>query len=153
MGRKVRSIPKGHHSITPYLIVSDAKAALDYYHDAFGSEELMRLLTMEGKIAHAEIQIGNSVVMVADEFPQMNIFSPTTYGGTSVTLVLYVENADAIFHQALAAGGKIYRHLENQVYGDRSGMVIDPFGHLWSIATHIEDVTPDEMKKRLSDFS
>jgi PhnB protein len=153
MGRKIRSIPQGHHSITPYLIVSDANGALEYYHNAFGSEELMRLHTPSGKVAHAEIKIGNSVIMVADEFPQMNVFSPLHFGGTPVTMVLYVENVDGIFQQAIAAGGKIYRHLENQVYGDRSGMVVDPYGHIWSIATHVEDVTPEEMKKRLAKYS
>jgi PhnB protein len=152
MIKKVNPIPHGHHSITPYLIVSDAHDALHYYEIAFNAEELTRLITLDGKVAHAEILIGDSHVMLADEFPQMNIFSPTTFGGTAVTLNLYVDDVDTVFQQAVAAGGKIFRPLQNHIYGDRSATIVDPFGHQWTIATHIEDVTAEEIEKRFLNF-
>jgi len=146
----VSPIPEGYHSVTPYLIVNDGAAALDYYRRAFGAVEKMRLEGPDGKIGHAEIQIGDSVVMLADEFPQMGALSPQSIGGTPVGICLYVPNADSQFEQAIAAGGKIERPLQDQFYGDRSGTLIDPFGHKWTIATHIEDVTPEEIGRRMA---
>jgi len=146
----VNAIPEGYHSVTPYLIVSGAAQALDFYQRAFGAEERMRMPGPEGKIMHAEIQIGDSVVMLADEFPQMGAKSPQSIGGTPVGLCIYLENVDARFQQAVAAGAKIERPLQNQFYGDRSGTVIDPFGHKWTLASHIEDVAPEEMERRMA---
>lgn len=146
----VKPIPEGYHAVTPYLIVSGAAQALDFYKLAFNAEERMRLQGPDGKIGHAEIQIGDSVVMLADEFPQMGARSPQSIGGTPVGLCVYVENVDARFQQAVAAGAKIERPLQDQFYGDRSGTVIDPFGHKWTLATHIEDVEPEEISRRMA---
>jgi PhnB protein len=148
MIKKKQPIPHGHHSITPYLIVADALDALHFYHMVFDAEELMRLTTLDGKIAHAEILIGDSHVIIADEFTEMNVFAPAAFGGTAVILNLYVDDVDRVFKQALNAGAKIFRALQNQVNGDRSGIIIDPFGHLWALATHIEDVTAEELERR-----
>ncbi len=146
----VSPIPEGYHTVTPYLILSGATAALDYYRRAFGAVERMRLTSPDGKIGHAEIQIGDSVIMLADEFPEMGARSPQSIGGTPVGICLYVSNADAVFNQAIQAGGKVERPLQDQFYGDRSGTLIDPFGHKWTIASHIEDVTPEEMERRMA---
>jgi PhnB protein len=146
----VKPVPDGYHTVTPYLIVSGAAKALDFYARAFGAEECMRMPGPEGKIMHAEIKIGNSMVMLADEFPQMGAQSPQTIGGTPMGILLYVENVDELFNRAIAAGGKIERPLQNQFYGDRSGTLIDPFGHKWTIGTHIEDVSPEEMQRRMA---
>lgn len=146
----VKPIPEGYHSVTPYLIIKGAALALDFYKKAFGATERMRLSGPGDQIGHAEMQIGDSVIMLADEFPQMGAKSPETIGGTPVGICLYVENADSLFRQALAAGGKEERPLQDQFYGDRSGTLIDPFGHKWTIATHIEDVTPEEIEKRMA---
>jgi len=146
----VKPIPDGYHSVTPYLIVSGAAKALDYYKRAFGAEERMRFPMPDGRIAHAEIVIGDSVVMLADEFPQMGATSPQSIGGTPVGICLYVKDVDAVFKQAIAAGGKEEKPLQNQFYGDRSGTLVDPFGHKWTVATHIEDVPPEEMKRRMA---
>jgi PhnB protein len=150
MAKKIKAIPHGHHSITPYLVVTDALDALHFYEKAFNAQEVMRITTLDGRIAHAEITIGDSHVMLADEFPQMNILAPLAFGGTSVSLNLYVDDVDTIFQQAIDAGGKVFRSLRNEIYGDRAGMIMDPFGHLWSVATHFEDVTPEEMEKRMT---
>jgi PhnB protein len=146
----VKPIPDGYHSVTPYLIVSGAAKALDYYKRAFGAEERLRLPMPDGKIAHAEIEIGDSVVMLADEFPQMGAKSPQSIGGTPVGICLYVKDVDAVFKQAIAAGGKQEKPLQNQFYGDRSGTLVDPFGHKWTVATHIEDVPPEELGRRMA---
>jgi PhnB protein len=146
----VKPIPDGYQTVTPYLIVSGAAKALEFYKKAFGAKERMRLASPDGKIGHAEIQIGDSVVMLADEFPQMGAKSPQTIGGTPVGICVYVEKVDSVFKQALAAGGKEERPVKDQFYGDRSGTLIDPFGHKWTIATHIEDVTPEEIGKRMA---
>jgi PhnB protein len=148
MIKKTKPIPNGHHSITPYLIVTDALDALHFYHTVFDAEELMRLTTLEGKIAHAEMLIGDSHIIIADEFAEMNVFAPIAFGGSAVILNLYIDNVDYTFKQALNAGAKIFRPLQDQVNGDRSGIIIDPFGHLWALATHIEDVTAEELEKR-----
>jgi PhnB protein len=146
----VKPIPEGYRTVTPYLIVSDAAKALDYYQRALGAREIVRMPGPGGKIMHAEIRIGDSMVMLADEFPQMGANSPQTIGGTPVGICLYVENVDELFNRAISAGGKVERPLQNQFYGDRSGTLIDPFGHKWTIATHVEDVSPEEMQKRMA---
>jgi len=143
-------IPEGYHSITPYLIVGGAAQALEFYARAFGAKERMRLASPDGKIGHAEIEIGDSVVMLADEFPQMGARSPHAIGGSPVGICLYVTDVDAVFKQALAAGAKEVRPVQDQFYGDRSGTLLDPFGHQWTIATHIEDVPPDEIGRRFA---
>ena len=145
-----KPIPDGYQSVIPYLIVSGAAKALDYYQKAFGAKERMRLLMPGGRIGHAEIEIGDCVVMLADEFPEMGVKSPTTIGGTPVGICIYVENVDAVFQRAIAVGGKQEKPLQNQFYGDRSGTVIDPFGHKWTVATHIEDVSEEEISRRMA---
>jgi PhnB protein len=146
----VKPIPDGYHSVTPYLIVKGAARALEFYKKGLGAEERVRMPGPDGKIMHAEIQIGDSMVMLADEFPQMGAVSPQTIGGTPVGICLYVKDVDSLFKQAIAAGGKEERPVMNQFYGDRSGTLIDPFGHKWTIATHVEDVTGEEMQRRMA---
>ena len=148
MIKKTKPIPHGHRSITPYLIVTDALDALHFYHVVFGAEELLRLTTLDGKVAHAEMLIGDSHIILADEFAAMNVFAPIAFGGTAVILNLYLEDVDSVFKIALANGAKIFRALQNQVNGDRSGIIIDPFGHLWALATHLEDVTAEELEQK-----
>ena len=143
-------IPEGYPRVTPYLIVDGANAAIDFYCSVLGASERMRLPMPDGRIGHAEIEIGDSVIMLADEFPQMGVKSPQTLGGTPVGICLYVPNVDAVFKQAITAGGKEEKPLQNQFYGDRSGTMIDPFGHKWTIATHIEDVPPEEISRRMA---
>jgi PhnB protein len=145
----VKPIPDGYHSVTPYLIVKDGVRALDFYQEAFGARELFRMPAPGGKIGHAEIQIGDSIVMLADEHPEVMAHSPAKYGGTPVSLLIYVEDVDEAFPRALKAGGKETRPLQDQFYGDRSGTLTDPFGHVWTIATHKEDLSPEEIRKRL----
>jgi PhnB protein len=140
--------PDGYHSITPYLSVDDAARAIDFYREAFGAEELMRLPAGD-KIAHAEVRIGNSPVMLADVFPEQGNQSPTGLGGTAVSLMIYVEDADATFARALAAGAESLRPVEDQFYGDRTGTVRDPFGHVWTVATHVEDLSDEEIGRRM----
>ena len=149
----VQAIPSGYASVTPYLIVRDAARALDFYKKAFGATELMRFPAPGGRIAHAEIKIGEGVVMLADESPEMGHKSPQTIGGTPVSLMFYVPDVDARFAKALAAGGVVVNPLKDQFYGDRSGTIADPFGHVWTIATHTEDVTPQEMQRRMAALS
>ncbi len=148
MSGKVKAIPEGYHAVTPYLIVNDGARAIEFYKKAFGATELFRMAGPDGKIGHAEIKIGDSPVMLADEVPAMGHRSPHSLGGSPVSIYLYVENVDGIFNQAVAAGAKVERPLEDQFYGDRTGGVTDPFGHAWYIATHKEDVSPEELKKR-----
>jgi PhnB protein len=147
----VKPIPDGYHTATPYLICKGAAKALDFYKKALGAEEIMRF-DMGGQIGHAEIRIGNSMIMLADEHPDMGYKSPQSYGGTPVSLVLYVEDADALVKRALGAGAKELRPVQDQFYGDRSGTVADPFGHVWTISTHKEDVPEEEMKRRMASF-
>jgi PhnB protein len=144
----VKPVPEGYHTVTPYLICGGAADAIDYYKKAFGAVELMRFPTPDGGIAHAEIKIGDSTVMLADEFPAMNARSPKTVGGTPVGLMIYVPNVDAVYRAAVAAGGTELQPLEDKFYGDRAGTLLDPFGHMWTVATHKEDVSPEEMKRR-----
>ena len=146
----VKPIPDGYHSITPYLIVNNAARALDFYRDAFGATELMRMEQPGGKVGHAEIQIGDSRVMLADEFPEMGAKSPTSIGGSPVGLMLYVEDVDTRFKQAIAAGAQELRPVQDQFYGDRSGTLLDPFGHQWTIGTHKEDLSPEEINQRMA---
>lgn len=146
----VKPIPDGYHSVTPYLIVHDAAAALNFYKRALGAEETVRMGQPDGKIGHAEMRIGDSMVMLADEFPEYGAKSPQSIGGTPVGLCVYVENVDELFERAVSAGATIERPLQNQFYGDRSGTVVDPFGHKWTLATHIEDVTPEEIGRRMA---
>ena len=145
----VKPIPDGYHTVTPYLIVNDGAKALAFYQQAFGAKELFRM-EHEGKIGHAEFKIGDSPIMLADEHPEMGARGPHSLGGSPVSILLYVENADRTTEQAVAAGAKIVRPLENKFYGDRSATLADPFGHTWHISTHIEDVSSEEMKKRLA---
>jgi PhnB protein len=145
----VQPIPAGYHSVTPYLIVHDAVRAIEFYKQAFGATELMRFEGPPGKIGHAEIKIGDSVVMLADEHPGAMARSPRMLGGSPVGLLIYVVDVDARFKQAVAAGAKVLRPLQDQFYGDRTGTVEDPFGHQWTLATHTEDVTLEEVKKRM----
>ena len=146
----VKPIPEGYHSITPYLIVNGAADALDFYKQAFGAQELFRMADpASGKIGHAEIKIGDSPIMLADEFPEMGFRGPQTLGGSSVTILLYVEDVDEVFNRAIAAGGTLLKPLKDEFYGDRSGTLTDPFGHIWTVATHKEDVAPEEMEERM----
>jgi PhnB protein len=147
----VKPIPDGYPAVTPYLIVKDAAGALDFYKRAFGATERMRMAGPDGRVGHAEIQIGTGVVMLADEFPEMGIRSPKSIGGTAVTLAVYVEDVDARFAQAIAAGARAVRPVKDQFYGDRSGTLEDPFGHVWTLATHKEDVPPAELERRMMD--
>lgn len=147
-----KSIPEGYHSVTPYLIVSGANEALDYYTRAFGAQELFRM-PMGDKIGHAEIKIGDSVVMLSDEWPEMGMTGPKSRGGTTVGLMIYVENVDAAFAQAIQAGGIEEQPVKDQFYGDRSGTLLDPFGHRWTLSTHVEDVSPEEMTKRMAEWT
>lgn len=145
----VKAIPDGYHSVTPYLIISGANEAIDFYQQAFGAVELFRMPAPGGKIGHAEIKIGDSPIMLADEFPEMGYKSPRTLGGSPVTLMIYVADVDTVFARAIAAGGKEQRPVKDQFYGDRSGTLEDPFGHVWHVATHKEDVSPEEMELRM----
>jgi PhnB protein len=149
---KVHYVPAGYHTATPYLIISNGKAAraLDWYRDVFGASEVMRFPMPDGKIVHAETRIGDSHIMLADEFPEMGYRGPESLGGSSGLIMIYVESADSVFKKAVAQGAKVKQDLKDQFYGDRNGTITDPFGHDWTLATHIEDVTPEEMKRRMS---
>jgi PhnB protein len=148
----VKAIPDGYHTATPYLIVKGAGDALEFYKKALGATEIMRFPGPDGRVMHAEIKIGDSMLMLADENPAMGARSPKTLGGSPISIMLYVEDADARFNQAVAAGAKVVRPLMDQFYGDRSGIVEDPFGHSWSISTHKEDVPAEEMQRRAEAF-
>jgi PhnB protein len=147
MASKVREIPKGFHTVTPYLIVTDGARAIDFYKRAFGAQELLRLDGPDGKVAHAELKIGDSIIMLSEEMPG-HTRSPQSLGGTAVDIMLYVKDVDQAFNQAVAAGAKITMPLSDMFWGDRYGQVTDPFGHSWSLATHKEDVLPEELRKR-----
>ena len=144
----VNPIPEGYHTVTPFLTVDDAARAIEFYQRAFGATERGRMLGPDGKVAHAEIQIGDSVVMLSDPFPHSTVKPPTELGGTSVGVFVYVEEVDAVFHQAVDAGATVTMALEDMFWGDRFGSVTDPYGHHWSLATHVEDVPPEEMEER-----
>jgi PhnB protein len=146
----VKPIPEGYPRVIPYLSVDGASAAIDFYTTVFGARERVRMPGPEGKIGHAELEIGDSVVMLADVFPNMGGVTPKTLGGTPISVMVYVEDVDAVFNKAISAGATAERQVENQFYGDRAGQFADPFGHKWFVATHVEDVGPEEMKKRMA---
>lgn len=152
MAATVKKIPDGYHTVTPYLVLADAAAAIDFYKKAFEAVESSRLQTPDGKVMHAEIRIGDSVVMMCDEFPDWNSLGPATIGGTPVSMMLYVEDVDAVVSRAVAAGAVLQMPVADQFWGDRMGSVADPFGHKWTIATHIEDVSPEVMRARFRAF-
>jgi PhnB protein len=147
----VNPIPDGFQGATPYLICQGAADALEFYEKAFGAEVTMRLDGPEGKIMHAEIKIGAAPIMLADEFPEMGFKSPTTLGGSPVGILIYVEDVNARFDQALEAGASVLKPLADQFYGDRSGTIKDPFGHTWTLATRIEDLSQEEMDQRFAE--
>lgn len=149
----VKPIPEGYHSVTPYLIVRGGGDAIEYYKKAFGAVELFRIPAPGGKVGHAEIKIGDSVIMLADEHPPMGYNGPETIGGTPVSLMIYVEDVDGVFERAVTAGGTVKEALQDKFYGDRTGTVVDPFGHIWHIATHKEDVPMDEMERRAKEHA
>jgi PhnB protein len=150
VARKVRPIPAGYHAVTAYLAVQDGAQAIDFYKRAFGAKELLRMPGPDGRIGHAELKIGDSHVMLADEMPSMQFLGPQTRGGTTVQLHLYVPDVDATVQKALAAGGKLTRQVEDKFYGDRAGTIEDPYGHVWYVATHKEDLTPTQVRQRMA---
>ena len=143
-----KPIPEGYHTITPYLAVDDAAEAIEYYQEAFGAKERVRMNAPDGKIGHAELEIGDSLVMLSDPFPQATTKSPSELGGTSASVFMYVEDVDATVKQAVDAGATVTMEVSDQFWGDRFGSVVDPFGHQWSIATHVEDLSPEEIAER-----
>jgi PhnB protein len=143
-----KPIPEGYRTATPYLIVKGAADAIEFYKRAFGATEILRMADPQGRVGHAEIRIGDSVIMLADEHPAMGYRGPRALGGSSVSILLYLEDVDAVFERAVKAGAKALRPVANQFYGDRSGTLEDPFGHVWTIATHVEDVPPEELQRR-----
>jgi PhnB protein len=145
---KVKPIPDGYHNVTPYLVVDGAAKAIDFYKKVFGATEKMRMPSPGGKVGHAELTLGDSMIMLADERPDMGARAPHAFGGSPVSLMVYVPDVDATVKTAIAGGAKVVRQVENQFYGDRMGTIEDPFGHHWYVATHIEDVPPEEMAKR-----
>ncbi|NJO78579.1 MAG: VOC family protein [Cyanobacteria bacterium RM1_2_2] len=151
MTNRVKPIPEDYQSAMPMLAIQDAAAAIEFYQQAFNATELMRFTEPDGKIAHAEIEIGNARIMIADEYPEYNT-SPQSLGGSTVTIHLYVEDVDASIAQATAAGAKLLHPVEDQFYGDRTGQIADPFGHVWMLATHREDVLPDQVQQRFTDL-
>ncbi|MEC9408805.1 MAG: VOC family protein [Pseudomonadota bacterium] len=147
---RVSAIPAGYHSVTPYLFLSGADAAIAFYIEAFGAEEVMRLPSPDGLVMHAEIRVGDSHIMLADAMEDAGVHSPDTLGGVAGSLMLYVDDVDAVYQRAVDAGATEMRPIEDQFWGDRMGTVIDPFGHQWSIATHVEDVDDEEMQRRFT---
>jgi PhnB protein len=150
MAGKVNSIPQGYHSLTPYLVVNDANRAIEYYKQAFKAKETVRMAGPGGKVGHAELKIGDSMLMLSDEMPGNR--SPQSLGGSPVSIFLYVEDVDSVFNEAVKAGAKADMPPQDMFWGDRFGKLTDPFGHSWALATHIEDVAPEEMKKRSQAF-
>jgi len=148
---KVPYIPEGYNTLTPYLIIKGATQAIEYYKKVFGAEVLLRMDRPDGQVAHAELQIGDSRIMLAEENPQMghHASSATTIGNSPVSLYLYLPEVDKVVAKAAAEGAKIIKPVQDQFYGDRSGFFQDPFGHLWGVATHVEDVSPEELKERM----
>ena len=145
----VNPVPEGYRSVIPYLVVDDAAAAIDYYAEVFGATEVMRM-DMDGRIGHAELAIGDSHIMLADEHPDMGYRGPRAFGGSAVTIMVYLPDVDSVFARATAKGGTAEREVQDQFYGDRSGTFVDPFGHRWIVATHVEDVTPEEIERRMA---
>lgn len=149
--KKVSPIRAGYNSVTPYLIVSNAAQAIEFYQTVFGAKQV-KIMDQNGKICHAELKFGDSKIMIADEFPEMDARSPESFGGSPVSIYLYVKNVDAVVEKALAAGGKVIRPVADMFWGDRSAGLQDPFGYKWYVATHIEDVTPAQLKKRAAEY-
>ena len=152
MSANVKPIPDGYRSVTPYLMVKGASQAIEFYKAAFNARERMRIRGPQGKVIHAELEFGDSIVMLAEECPEMGGSGPLSIGGSPVTIHFYVEDVDALFAQALKAGAKQEQPLQNQFYGDRSGGLVDPFGHKWHLAQHIEDVSPEDMNRRMQEM-
>jgi PhnB protein len=150
MRMAVKPVPEGYHTVTPYLIVNGAAQAIEFYRKAFGATEVMRMPDKTGRIGHAEIRVGDSVIMLADEHLEMGHKGPRTLGGSSVSILLYLPDVDRTFAQAIGCGAKSLRPVADQFYGDRMGTLEDPFGHVWTLGTHIEDVTPEEMRRRMA---
>jgi PhnB protein len=149
MAPAVKPIPEGYRSITPYLIIKGAARAIEFYKQAFGATEVMRFPGPDNTIGHAELRLGDSVIMLADEMPNGQYRSPDAFGGSPVSLMIYIEGVDQVFARALSLGAKQIRAVEDQFYGDRSGNLVDPFGHIWTVATHVEDVSAEEMQRRM----
>jgi PhnB protein len=147
---KVHHIPAGYHAVIPYLIVRNGAKALDWYKEVFGATEIMRFPTPDGRVGHAELQLGDAHFMLADEFPERNAVAPETVGGTASSIMIYIPNVDAVFKKAVAMGAKVKEDVTDKFYGDRSATIYDPFGHQWTIATHTEDVSPEEMQRRMA---
>lgn len=147
----VKPIPDGYPQLTPYLCIDGAAEAIAFYGKVFGAKERMRMPAPNGKIGHAELQIGDSVVMLSDEYPEMDVRGPKSIGGTPTTLSLYVDDVDTVVARAVEHGAKLLRPVKDEFYGDRSGQIEDPFGHRWSIATHVEDISPEEMQRRAAE--
>jgi PhnB protein len=147
----VNPIPEGYPRVTPYLIVDGAAEAIDFYKSVLGANERMRMDAPEGKVGHAELEIGDSVIMLADEHPEMNAHGPKTIGGSPVSLHVYVEDVDAVFERAIGSGAEARGPIEDKFYGDRTGSFEDPFGHQWHVATHVEDISEEEMSKRAAE--
>lgn len=148
----VKPIPDGYHSVTPYLVVDDAAGAIEFYRDALGATEIYRM-PMGDKIGHAEIKIGDSHVMLSDEWPDMNLLGPKNRGGATASMMVYVDDVDSAFDRAIDAGATEERAVQDQFYGDRSGTLVDPFGHRWTLSTHVEDVAPEEMQRRMQGWT
>lgn len=147
----VKAIPEGYHNLQPYLHVKGAAQAIEFYRKVFGATEILRMPQPDGRLGHAEVRIGDSVLMLADEFPERGIHGPAHYGGAPMTLMLYMENCDAVYKRALAEGAKSLREPADQFYGDRMAGVVDPFGFQWYIATHVKDVSPEEMQAAMKE--
>jgi PhnB protein len=143
-----KPVPEGYRTATPYLIIRGAAEAIEFYKRAFGATEVLRMADPQGRVGHAEIRIGDSVIMLADEHPSFGYRGPRSLGGSSVSILLYLEDVDAVFERAVKAGARLLRPVTDQFYGDRSGTLEDPFGHVWTVATHVEDVAPEEMRRR-----
>jgi PhnB protein len=153
MPKPVKAQPDQYHTVTPYLTVKGGAAAIDFYKKALGATEIFRMAQPDGRLGHAEIKIGDSCIMLSDEFPEMGVVSPATVGNTTAALLVYVDDADKTFATAVSMGATVNKPMADQFYGDRSGTVIDPFGHKWTVATHKEDVSPEEMERRIAALS
>jgi len=150
MPTKAKAIPDGYHNVTPYLVIKGAAAAIEFYKKAFGAVVVMQMPQLDGRIGHAELKFGDSHVMLADEFPEMDVVSPKTLGNSPVGLLLYVDDVDKTVERAVALGATIKKPVADQFYGDRNGTIEDPFGHKWTVAVHTENVTPEEMNRRMA---
>jgi PhnB protein len=148
MAGNVKPIPQGYHSVTPYLVIKGAAKAIEFYKNVFGATEKMRMPMPDGRLGHAEIVVGDSVIMLADEHPERGYLGPQARGGTPVSMMLFVEDVDTVARRFVQAGGKVLQEVKDQFYGDRSGTFEDPFGHQWTVGTHKEDLTPEEMERR-----